>query len=333
MGHDEETNNFNGGTTPVTPNPRAQFTSGNRLGMRPARNFSAMDELNRITEAEQRENLEANGGDVVIATAEAQPKDKKLFIIAILAAAVVIVFAIGFFIKGGISNIIGGNNASGDYKKEFNQYANYLISGEMSEAALTGSNDGLRNYAFNKAVRGTSEEKSKFINEMYGLFEKFHTDFTAAKVNDSALNSRVSSYYSNLKMIYLYEKADKIDDAKIIQEYMEVSEQSARNMIANSYNDLASSDSEVAKMYAETLREANYAYLTQLVRANSAGCITKEKGYDLVCANQRTPYDEEARSYIEKRQAVIQSYNAALGEVVTECWNLSDMINAKGEGK
>ena len=136
MGHDEETNNFNGGTTPVTPNPRAQFTSGNRLGMRPARDLSTAEELNRIVEAENRENLEAQGGDIVLAPAEKEPKDKKFYIIIVLAIVTILAFAIGFLAKnGGIGGIMG--NAS---TEKTNDFAKWLLNGDGKVATTTKSN-------------------------------------------------------------------------------------------------------------------------------------------------------------------------------------------------
>lgn len=335
MGQDEETNNFNGGTPPVTPNPRAQFMSGNRLGMRPARDLSAAEELNRIVEAEQKENIEANGGDIILAPTGKQPKDKKIIVIIVLAIAIVITFTVGILMKGGIGAVLGSNtsHSSGDYKKEFNQFANYLISGEAKEDALTGSNNSLRNYAFNKAIRGGDDNRKKFIEEAYRLFEVFYADFSSAAVKDGEITSHVSSYYNVLKMLYLYETSDKIESGNILDEYMEKSEDSARNLIENSYSKLAASDSEAAKGYAEILRADGRAYLAEFIKYRSNGCISKEKGIDQNCVNHKVMYDLDAQNYMKAHRAVYVTYNNAVSEITSECWVISGLINKNGEEK
>ena len=94
--------------------------------------FSAADELNRIVEAEQKENLEAAGGDIVLAPVETPKKDKKVIIAIVLAIVTVIVFAVGFMMKGGgISGVFSGTSAgTGDFTK-------WLLNGDGSVATTT----------------------------------------------------------------------------------------------------------------------------------------------------------------------------------------------------
>ena len=299
------------------------------MGQDENKNFNALEELNRISADSNSNTVPSTGtGDIVLHNDGGNKRTKKLAFVAIIILAVVAaIVGIVFGVKT-ISDAVV--NTPGDYKKEYNQFANYLISGEKKETALEGSNNGLRNYAFNKAFRGEDEEKKKFIEEAYGLFEKFYTDFSAADIKDDVLKARAKSYYGVIKMLYLYETSDKLEDAKIVQEYMEKSEANAKKLINDSYGNMSGSDSETAKAYAELLKETEQAYLVTLVKYNNNGCISKEKGIDRNCISRIPNSDPEIQDYMKKSQAVRRTHSSALVEIISECWTLSEMIN-KGE--
>ncbi len=93
MGHDEDKNNFGGGTDPVnptsvTPNPRAQLAK-NRIGMRPARNFSAQDELNRISGVTTQ--TQTTGGDIVLNNGVKKKNKLPIIIVAVLVIVGIII--------------------------------------------------------------------------------------------------------------------------------------------------------------------------------------------------------------------------------------------------
>ncbi|MBR1874891.1 hypothetical protein IJ798_00730 [Candidatus Saccharibacteria bacterium] len=306
----------------------------NRLGMRPSRNLSATEELNRIS-ADSNPNP-APTGDIVLSSGAPKSSGggKKVLIISLI----ILVFAA--LVGGAIFFMIqeqGGNGSSssssvkGDYKIEFNQFANYLIRGEVKDTALTGTNDSLGNYAFNKAIRGDENTKKSFMEKAYGLYEKFNNDYSASNIEDDDLNARVKSYYGSIKMLYLYEMSDKLSDEEIFREYIEKGEDSARELVDNSYAEMFNSDSEVAKTYAEVLREANSAYLAQLVKYAGVGCVSKENGLDRKCVGLKIPYDDDTKNYEKMSQKVYKMYNSAVSEITNECWNISEAINKNGE--
>ena len=298
------------------------------MGQDENKNFNALEELNRISADSNPNTTSSTGsGDIVLHNNGDGKGVKKIALVAIIILAIVAVVVIVIL---GIKTVSDIANAPGDYKKEYNQFANYLISGEKKETVLEESNNGLRNYAFNKAFRGEDEEKKKFIEEAYGLFEKFYTDFSAADIKDDVLKTRAKSYYGVIKMLYLYETSDKLEDAEIIQEYMEKSEANAKKLINDSYSKMSESDSEAAKAYAELLKATGQAYLVTLVKYNNNGCISKEKGIDRNCTS-RIPYnDADIQDYMKKSQAAHRAHSSALVEIINECWTLSEMIN-KGE--
>ena len=298
------------------------------MGQDENKNFNALEELNRISADSNPNTISSTGsGDIVLHNNGDGKGVKKIALVAIIILAIVAVVVIVIL---GIKTVSDIASAPGDYKKEYNQFANYLISGEKKETVLEEPNNGLRNYAFNKAFRGEDEEKKKFIEEAYGLFEKFYTDFSAADIKDDVLKARAKSYYGVIKMLYLYETSDKLEDAEIIQEYMEKSEANAKKLINDSYSKMSESDSETAKAYAELLKATGQAYLVTLVKYNNNGCISKEKGIDRNCTS-RIPYnDADIQDYMKKSQAAHRTHSSALVEIINECWTLSEMIN-KGE--
>ena len=148
---------------------------------------------------------------------------------------------------------------------------------------------------------------------------------------DDDLNARVKSYYGSIKMLYLYEVSDKLSDEGIFREYIEKGEDSARELVDNSYAEMFNSDSEVAKTYAEVLREANSAYLAQLVKYAGVGCISKENGLDRKCVGLKIPYDDDTKNYEKMSQKVYKMYNSTVSEITNECWNISEAINKNGE--
>lgn len=185
MGQDEETNNFNGGTPPVTPNPRAQFMSGNRLGMRPARDLSAAEELNRIVEAEQKENIEANGGDIILAPTGKQPKDRKIIVIIVLAIAIVITFTVGILLS-----IMRNKAVSGDRDAIGTSSVDILFDEKAYIPYM--NNDGMYGYI-------NPENGEVVISAKYNLAKRFYGDY-AAVVYDGGAKSAIIDKNGTVKV-------------------------------------------------------------------------------------------------------------------------------------
>lgn len=300
------------------------------MGQDENKNFNALEELNRISVDSNPNAISSTGsGDIVLHNNGGGKGVKKIALVAIIILAIVAVVTI---VVLGIKTVSDIANAPGDYKKEYNQFANYIINGDKKETALEGANNGLRNYAFNKAFRGEDEEKKRFMEEAYALFEKFYTDFSTADIKDDVLKIRAKSYYNIIKMLYLYETSDILEDVEIAQEYMEKSDANAKKLINDSYGKMSDSDSDAAKSYAGLLREAGQAYLVLLIKYNNHGCISREKGINLSCTNRISNNDADVQDYMKKSQAVRKTYSSALVEIINECWTLSEMING-GEQK
>jgi hypothetical protein len=121
MGHDEDKNNFGGGTDPVsptsiTPNPRASIAK-NRIGMRPARNFSAQDELNRISGVATQ--TQTAGGDIVLNNG-VKKKSNKIIIAIILGLAVMAILCVVLFVMKRNTSIVASDS----------NFVKYLLNGD-----------------------------------------------------------------------------------------------------------------------------------------------------------------------------------------------------------
>jgi hypothetical protein len=198
MGHDEDTNNFNvsgnSPVTPVTPNPRAQL-GNNRLGMRPARNLSAKEELDRIS-ADSNPNATASNGDIVLNAGAKPKKDKKIIVIIMLAIVTVIAIIASLFItKSGILGASGTKTVSKDealsaLQKFDSTYSDFVhfYSGHYGLEPTFG--DGWLHILFplpDTAITGT-EERISATDEEFKQIEDIRTISDISAADQSTFN-------------------------------------------------------------------------------------------------------------------------------------------------
>ena len=308
MGHDEDQN----------------FNSGNGT----INNFAApsvQDELNRISGVVPQ--TQSTGGDIILNNGSKH--NNKILIAVVASIFAVVIVAILLIMQPWKS--LTASHVPGDYRKEFNQFANYLINGEMKEDALNGSNNHLGNYALNKAIHSSDSERKSYLEKAYKLFEDFYIDYTNENIDNNTLKARVENYRDVLKMIYLYEISDKLEDDQIVKEYMSKTEDGVKDYINNSYKELSDSDSTIGRRYAEELRELGRTYLAQLIRYNSKGCIDKNGNIDKICVNKNAEYNLDSQAYGEARRAVYNTYNSAISNMIDECWTIARIINGESD--
>ena len=225
MGHDENTNYLAGGAnqgTPATPTnsgaPSAPFAPGapispatptqaapvasttpgfgmqtlsnNRLGMRPARDLKNVDELNRIVAAETRENIEANGGDIILAPSAPVKNKKKVFVLLLVAAAVILLALVV------VLTVVGANGGGMFAKKETTASAltDWLLNGDGSDYLVDENRDN------NSKLEDYVKDSKKLI---YPL-----SFYNATSLNTSR-NERVEEYFAELDRRYQALKADE----------------------------------------------------------------------------------------------------------------------------
>ena len=185
-------------TIPVTPNPRAQFTSGNRLGMRQSRTFSAQEELNRISNDLNPNSTTPTApvGDIILG-GEKPKKNKKPLIFALVGVAIVAVIGVvaALLLKNG--NIIKSPEMV--LREKFNLYANYMLYGEDSTTDIKDKEYSPGNtYQLGKIQSSLSDKEStnKALDEYFTKAEE-----------------KFSNFYDE------YKKTGKTDLKKILEEY------------------------------------------------------------------------------------------------------------------
>lgn len=189
MGHDEGKNNFGGGVNPASN--------------------SAMDELNRISADLNPNRIEATGTGDIKLSADKGPKDKKIFIIAILAVLIVIAFAANLFItKNGIGGIGGKSSAFKDedlaaifekYSDGATKYEDILKSINNGEFDASG--------AFN-------EEAKKITDESYNSVKSLQSELNAhEKAANDVKTEALKALKDKLKTVMpAYDEAKTIYD-------------------------------------------------------------------------------------------------------------------------
>ena len=196
MGHDEDKNNFGGGnpnlgrpvtpvvpaTTATTPNPRAQAIVNNRLGLRPARNLSAQEELDRISGVDHQS--QPAGGDIILAP-EKKRGSKKFLIIGLVTVLIIAAVVAGIVLLSRGGNFLGGVS----YKKELDDFSEWLLNGdgsvrvssEKSEskttlADFTDKDDELiyplNFYTLSSYIYEEDEDIARYFSELYLRYDK-----------------------------------------------------------------------------------------------------------------------------------------------------------------
>ena len=273
MGHDED-KNFGGGTAPVnpvtvTPNPRANIAK-NRIGMRPARNFStetAQEELNRISGVASQ--TQTTGGDIVLNNVSVK-KSNKIIILFVVGVILMVVIAVVLLLTN--NKIIGydGTRAS------FNRFANQLLYGKDSDEDIKEEKYQLGNtYYLNELMAKTGYERGTEAPE------ELKTYFTKVRTNYSVFYAEV-------------EKNDKKD------EYAELLDGYSDNLAELEYSYIT----PVLTVEALQLVFANNKDTAKIVTSRYYSAMTndsddnvKKKGYEYI--NQTTKLLDIIKKYDE----------------------------------
>lgn len=252
--------------------------------------------------------------------------------IIIVGVAAIIVLIIASMSTGEKDNNQNTDSRqAGDYKTEFYQYANYIISGEESDKALAHNKSETQTYALDKALKSEDEkQKRSFLDKAKTLLSNFYIDFTEAKLDDVDQISKVKSYRDSFMMIYLYETNEKLLDGNIMVTYYEQSEDAAKKLIEGSYTALVDSDSDFAKSYGGQLREYGKLLLTRYISYKNNGCF-KDTGLDIKCVNGLS-YDSDVAELEKYKRIITQTYNNTVSDLVAECWDISSLISTNNKG-
>ena len=298
MGHDEDKNNFDtGGTspTPVTPNPRATITSGNRLGMRTSRNVSAAQaELDRIS-ADSNPNAvpSSSTGDITLTPSEPKSKsNKKIFLLIGLAIVAVVIFVVNLFIS---KNIAKGGNSKAE-KEYISSYLKLIQYGDSEIDAEISLNMAYNfSYIHNLAEESvTDKEKTQFAHALDDMSGKLGDSLT----KNQPLLKMIKAYTAYL---LLDEDMDAIEKA-----FIEGGEEAARSKYSAQSEETPSEESgTIADRLNEGVIDYKDAYIKKMKIYAANGCI---KDNTLIAAC-RDFVDQNAKTF--GIYAINRDYTAA----------------------
>ena len=364
MGPDENKNNFNGGvnlspsssmtpnSTPIltttstsaqsstfnpaldpTPNPRAQFTAGNRLGMRQSRKFSAKEELNRISNDLNLNSANATptGTNNVAFSGAAlggvKPKTgstKKPLIFALIGITVVAAIGLVF-----VLTIMGKASDRSDLEKRelfstFNSYVSYYLGNEV---------DFSKNYTVSDIYNVDNAIK----NNDHEFFETAEKKFKSLvdstnNVSSEILKKQIDQYKKIFDFAYGYGTSVIPTEKAIFQKYNEVGKDGAISYIKNSYAKILNVDFQDSN--ESVLSEINY--YTELISfydlykingCNSLSDINNDKC--LASKIGRKPLVELANSLAQKnkKRTNLLKY---VGYSKESLWEINNLIKQVG---
>lgn len=238
MGQDENKNDGtampNPAPTPtLTPNPRATFTSGNHLGMRPSRDLSAQEELDRIS-ASSTPTQDSNG-DIVLDNPTPKKSNKKRILIVILIITVLAaVVGAGIFLILQQNNSVGSSTVTqqktvqdNEVKELINQYADDVE--QLEDVFVDISKNRLYGAIFEEESKTVLDKYLKSNSSFYNgikdkdsVSEAIAEDFKALK---ERMEKNVAIYDKAYKIYQNYYSALKNKDASLISEYLNSSDE------------------------------------------------------------------------------------------------------------
>lgn len=317
MGPDENKNNFNGGvnlnppnsmapnSTPIltttstssqssalnptlaptpnpaldpTPNPRAQFTAGNRLGMRQSRKFSAKEELNRISN-----DLNLNSANVAPAGANdvafggAKPKassTKKPLIFALIGVTVVAVAGLIAILALKPNEKMA---SSGDpLRDKFNLFANYVLYGEESAADIKDENYEIGNTYYLGELKykdGNENEKRQTLEQYFikasEKFSSFYDEYQ--KSGRTELEQLLAAYPDKLDLMHYETIAPTAGSSEILRLYS--SRSNYQEFLDNYYKPYQASQKQNTKNYIKNYRVKVDGFINLLSRYKQFNCL------------------------------------------------------------
>lgn len=322
MGPDENKNNFNGGvnlspsnsmapnSTPIltttstssqssalnptlaptpnpaldpTPNPRAQFTAGNRLGMRQSRKFSAKEELDRISS-----DLNLNSANTTpiganntafggAALGGAKPKTgstKKPLIFALIG--VTVVAATGLIAILALKPNEKMASSGDPLRDKFNLFANYVLYGEESTADIKDENYEIGNTYYLGELKykdGNENEKRQALEQYFikasEKFSSFYDEYQ--KSGRTELEQLLAAYPDKLDLMHYETIAPTAGSSEILRLYS--SRSNYQELLDNYYKPYQASQKQNTKNYIKNYKVKVDGFINLLSRYKQFNCL------------------------------------------------------------
>lgn len=266
-----------------TPNPRAQFTAGNRLGMRQSRKFSAREELNRISN-DLNLNL-ANAtptgtSNVAFNSATfggAKPKTgstKKPLIFALIG--ITVVAAIGLIAILTLKPNEKMASSSDPLRDKFNRFANYMLYGEESIADIKDENYEIGNTYYLGELKykdGNENEKRQALEQYFvkasEKFSNFYDEYQ--KSGHTELEQLLAAYPDKLDLMHYETIAPTAGSSEIFRLYLK--HDNYQEILDKHYKPYQTSQNQNTKNYIKNYRVKVDGFINLLSRYKQFNCL------------------------------------------------------------
>lgn len=277
MGHDED-KNFGGGTTPVSPEPVASNTravlGNHRIGMRPARDFSTQDELNRISGVTTQ--TQTAGGDIVLNNGT-KKKSKKMLLIVFFTLAVIIVSIVLVLILTGV----GKTNVPDNERTAFNKFANYLLYGKDSKEDISAEKYRSNHRYYIDEIYDNSASSDEFTEKLDDYFKNVESRYDkylslTDKNKYHDLSDALDTYKEKLDLYHYTIVSPLLSVTNLLGLYFD--EDKLESKLDDYFSSYDKSNIASTRSYGSDYNERAKNFISIVKQYHDLGCVSQERG-------------------------------------------------------
>ena len=271
--------------------------------------------------------ISSGGGDIYLPATKAKG-GKKIWILIAGIIAVLLVAAIAVLLVTGNRNSGGGRGTTTNYQESFNRYANYLVSGEVSTAELSGDYDGSKVYEIERAVDNNDVNYMSILNGYWNDF----VDRARSGDKTQALEQQIQHQGRLMKFITQYTSMAKHEREDLIKSYLTKGKDNTIVEVNKEYDLLIDEEYEYSKLYAEAMKAWTKAAIDMYGVYIDAGCVSNTGELNAVCVNTVEVPIEIWQAYeaAEKSEA-IGAAEDVVQQLVNNCYNMAWTMEASDE--
>ncbi|MBQ3325559.1 hypothetical protein IJG79_00180 [Candidatus Saccharibacteria bacterium] len=240
------------------------------------------------------DNVDPVTGDIIIASnpnektsGGTRPINKALLIklgiaVLIIGAIALVVGIVIAFVSGGDkkNNSSNSNNSAPavlatNADQAFNEYANYMLYGSSSQAAVSENVNIYSSYEIDKMVNAKNDESKDFFKNARLYLDNFVQTFNNSELKEKSylLPYIVPEYQGYFDFVYNYIMANPINRATMLQVYSEGGSAGVDQFFADNYSIFNELDSIESKSYYNYMNEVVVYYKKFIELAERRKCI------------------------------------------------------------
>ena len=258
---------------------------------------------------------DSGGGDVVLASGS-EKKSKKW-------AVVLLLFLVVALVGGGVAFLLlgSGKTSSKDFRKDFNRFANYVISGQESDADLTVDYDPSYNYFF-LANQGTQEEQIVLYEKTGELLNNFvdgynkSSDDEKKEFDSEKMDQEIKNEVDLFDFMKIINTKKVLRDSDIMEMYTKNGYDNTLNKVMSYYSFDGDQSNSYMRNFSEFFESWVKAQLGILKTYEENGCVMDGELNYTCQFQENNNFLEELSQYSEtvrlERRRLVYYYNLPL---------------------